>query len=884
MKKRLVRKIAMLMAFVLVLSVSMVQAFAVEYEGAGDLIRNHTFDNGTGLPWRVVVAYPATADYGITADGKYKITLTKIGSAGTGERWDVQFSHRGLTMQQGHTYTVQFTVAADRDCKIYPKIGDQGDPYDEYWNMDQQWHFLELKANTPQTITQTFTQTRGDKPNVEFAFHLAPDKGTAEANNPGSFMPLTFTFDDMYLKDPQFIGYPKVASEPTNVVRLNQEGFYPHSDKIATVLTSSTTPINWQLVNSDGKAVLSGKSIVKGADHASGDNVHYIDFSSYTIPGTGYKLVTDVPVVKTEAHPADNESMPFNIGNDIYSKMKYDSIKYYYLNRSGIPIIMPYADGQQWTRPAGHNPDILAPDPTKDYKANYTLDVTGGWYDAGDYGKYVVNGGISTWTLMNEYERALYTGDVTKAPFADNTMNIPESGNGFPDILDEARYNLKTLLNMQVPAGNELAGMVHYKANDERWLTTAIRPDEDSIQRWLQPPTTAATLNLAAIAAQSSRLWQRYDPAFARQCLSQAEIAWDAAVEHPGIYAPSEGSPASGAYGEYYVKDDFYWAACELYVTTGSQKYLDYIKSSPHYLQEPTELTGGEDMGLVGPTGCFDCANTAGMGTITLALVPNGLPAADIAKAQANIKAAADKFISIEHAQGYGVPIEEKNLTETLTGFPWGSNSFVVNNAIVMSYAYLFSKDPVTSILDNKYINGAIDAMDYILGRNPNVQSYVTGYGDNPLENPHHRFWAYQADNSLPHPPAGCMSGGPNSGLQDPWIKGLGWQPGEVAPEKCFTDNIESWSTNEIAINWNAPLAWMSAFLDEQGPIINSGCCNYGDINGDGAKDAIDFALLKKALLNGDTSIKNIDLNHDGSVDAMDLALYKSFLLGKVTF
>ncbi len=882
MKKRLVKKIAMLMAIVFVLSSYVVQASAGEYEGIGDLIRNHTFDNGVGFPWRVAETFPASANYDITAEGKFKITVSKIGSYATGQRWDVQFLHRGLTLQQGHTYTVMFTVTADRDCFIYPKIGDQGDPYEEYWNMDQQWNFLELKANTPKTVIQKFTQTRGDKSNVELAFQLAPDSYKAPSEYSGDFRPITFTFDDIYLKDPQFTGYLKTAPEPTNAVRLNQEGFYPNYAKIATVSTSLTTPINWQLVNSEGTVVMTGKSTVKGYDHASGNNVHIIDFSNYRTAGTGYKIVTDVPDANTSDHPTDNESMPFNIGNYIYSKMKYDSVKYFYHHRSGIPITMPYADGEQWTRPTGHYPDILAPDPTKDYIANYTLDVTGGWYDGGDFGKYVINGGISTWTLMNSYERALYFGDTSVAPFKDGSLNIPESGNGFPDILDEARYNLNALLNMQVPAGNTLAGMVHHKAGDVRWLELATRPDQDKMERYLQPPTTVATLNLAAIAAQGSRLWKQYDAAFAAKCLTAAETAWDAAVAHPSIYPPPSSALCGNSEAPYY-KDDFYWAACELYVTTGSQKYLDYIKSSPHYLQEPTELAGSE---YIGPTGCFDLDNTAGMGTITLALVPNLLPETDVAKAKANIMAAADKFISIEQAQGYGVPIEENLIPSpfdqpAVSGFPQGSNSFVVNNAIVMSYAYLFSG--YDSSGHKKYLNGALTAMDYILGRNPNVQSYVTGYGDNPLENPNHLFWAYQADNTFPHPPAGCMSGGPNSNLQDPLVKSLGWQPGNIPSEKCFVDNIESWSTNEISTNWNAPLAWMSAFLDEQAPVICGGG-TPGDINGDGQRDAIDYALIKKALLNGDTSIQNADLNNDGNVDAVDLALYKSFLLGKVNF
>ena len=115
---------------------------------------------------------------------------------------------------------------------------------------------------------------------------------------------------------------------------------------------------------------------------------------------------------------------------------------------------------------------------------------------------------------------------------------------------------------------------------------------------------------------------------------------------------------------------------------------------------------------------------------------------------------------------------------------------------------------------DVKYLNGVAEGMDYLLGRNPLDQSYVSGYGERPLENPHHRFWAYQANNKLPKVPPGVVSGGPNSGLEDPYVQAAGLQG--CAPQKCFIDNIEAWSVNEMAINWNAPLAWVAAFLDEK--------------------------------------------------------------------
>lgn len=845
-------------------------ANAAEKVSVGNLIRNNTFDNGVGLPWNQVETYPADADFDID-NGTYNVTIkTPDETKSKDTRWGVQFRHRGLTLEQGHTYEVSFTVKSTADCKVYPKIGQQGKEYKEYWNYNHRnWQPLDVKANQPVTVKETFTMTDPTENACEFAFHLAGDCLAAN-------LPYTVSFDNINLKDPQFPGYDKEPEEPTNAVRVNQVGYFTDLEKKATVVSSSTTPIAWRLLDSSNNVVKSGQTTVFGKDHASGDNVHTIDFSDFKTEGKGYKLAVD------SADVSPKESMKFDIGNGIYSKMKSDAIKYFYNNRSGIEIKGNYAGRADLARPAGHPSDVLGNAPNTWYKANYTLDVTGGWYDAGDHGKYVVNGGISTWTMMNQYERALQNKvDLKRAPFGDGTMNIPESGNGIPDILDESRWNLQTLLKMQVPEGNELAGMVHHKAHDERWTALGIRPDQDPQKRYLQPPSTAATLNLAAIAAQGSRLWKSYDSAFASKCLASAEKAWDAAVAHPDKLAPLTGAIGGGAYGDNKVDDEFYWAACELYATTGESKYLDYIKSSKYYLEMPTSLTGGEDNGITGP---FDWGNVQGLGTITLALVPNGLPKEDVDTAKKNIKAAADAFITNENKEGYGTPMTEGPYGSPLSdgsaqsgkGYPWGSNSLVVNEGIVMAYANDFSDKT-----DNKYINGAERSMDYILGCNPNVQSYVTGYGSNPLENPHHRFWAYQTDNTFPKAPAGAMAGGPNSGLEDPWVKGSGWKPGSRPAAKCFMDNIESWSTNEVTINWNAPFAWMSSYMDDNGG-QKGGNAVKGDVNNDGEVDSMDYIALQKYIMdpsNSNINTANADLNGDGKINTADLfALRKTII------
>jgi endoglucanase len=195
-------------------------------------------------------------------------------------------------------------------------------------------------------------------------------------------------------------------------------------------------------------------------------------------------------------------------------------------------------------------------------------------------------------------------------------------------------------------------------------------------------------------------------------------------------------------------------------------------------------------------------AETDALGTISLATA-SGVDAALQASARKRIEAAADEYLKVIALQGYRTPLKPNAEGKYI----WGSNSFVVNNLIVLALAADFTKQ-------QKYLDGVATGMDYLLGRNPLGQSYVTGYGEKPLENPHHRFWAHQANAKYPKAPPGVLSGGPNSTIDDPYSKAAGLKG--CAPQKCFVDHIEAYSVNEITINWNAPLAWVAAWLDEK--------------------------------------------------------------------
>jgi endoglucanase len=559
-------------------------------------------------------------------------------------------------------------------------------------------------------------------------------------------------------------------------VRVNQVGYLPAGPKNATVVSDDPAALPWQLKNAAGATVASGTSTPRGLDVSSGQRAHVVDFGGYTTPGTGYTLV-----VGGEA------SHPFTIGADVYDKLRQDSLKFYYPQRSGITISDALRPG--YGRPAGHlskkTGDISVP--CLKGTCDYRLNVKGGWYDAGDQGKYVVNGGISVYQLMNEFERTKTAPTADAAKLGDGTLAIPESGNGVPDILDEARWEMEFLLSMQVPAGKPLAGMVHHKIHDESWTALPTLPHQDTKQRVLYPPSTAATLNLAATAAQAARLFAPYDPAFAAKSLTAAKAAWAAAKAHPAIYASPDSGTGGGGYGDNDVSDEFYWAAAELYLTTGEQQYADFVHASPHHTGDIWRERG------------FSWDHVAQLGRLDLATVPNKLPDRDAIRQ--SVVQGAEKYLATLRAHPYGLPYAPADNV-----YDWGSNGLVLNNMVVMATAFDITGDA-------KYRDGVLQGMDYILGRNALNRSYVTGYGTVASHNQHSRWYAHQLDKRLPSPPTGTLAGGPNSGNEDDVAKA---KLKGCAPQFCYVDDVMAFASNELTINWNSPLAWISSFIADQ--------------------------------------------------------------------
>jgi endoglucanase len=737
---------------------------------AAEQVPDGTFDTSLGSWYAYGVASGPTLVSG---------ALCVDAQTGTVNPWDAAIGRNDIPAITGEGYQLSFRARASQSVVINANFQHASGAFEV------------VAGGTPAITTdwQTFTL------NGTAATGFADGQIVFQIGGKGAF---TICVDDVSLQGG--VSAPPYVPDTGPRVRVNQIGYLPFGTKRATIVTTATTALPWQLRDATGAVVRSGMTTPRGMDVTSGQTVHTVDFSSYTRSGAGLVLTAD----------GDN-SYPFEISARVYEQLRKDSKTFFYTNRSGIEILDSIAPG--YGRVAGHlgvppnrGDTAVSCQAPRDFMSFWTCDpsfvrdVTGGWYDAGDHGKYVVNGGISVALLMSEYERSLTARTADRGALGDGTLRIPESGNGVPDILDEARWELEWILRMQVPASTDpgiapYEGMAFMKVQDAEWTGLPLAPAADNKPRELHRPSTAATLNLAATAAQGARLFAAYDPAFSARLLAAAKTAYVAARRVPDLLAPdADGNSGGGAYSDGDVRDEFYWAAAELFLTTGDEAYRADLVASPLW-------TGG----LFSVEG-FSWNTPGALGQIDLATVPSHIPGRD--KLRASVLKAADAILAVQSRQPYGQPYAPASNLWT-----WGSNSQILNNLIVLGTAYDISGA-------SKYRSGVVEGVDYLFGRNALNRSYVTGYGTVTAQNQHTRMYAHQLDAALPHPPAGAIAGGPNSGIQDPFAQGklVG-----CAPQFCYIDDIQSYSTNEIAINWNAGLSWVASFVADLDDGANDG-------------------------------------------------------------
>lgn len=775
-----------------------------------NILSNSTFDANL-FPWITSQNWSGndSSHTPLVKAGEACFDVTTAGS----EPWFVLLRQDALSLKSGTTYNYEFDARATQDANVELNITRQVGGWTGIYTPSP---FSVTTA--AQTFTGSFTPLV-DYDDVEVDFRMGG----------GSLVPdgAEVCLDNIKIICPTSICPPDTADSLYTSVYLNQVGYLPLADKVATYElsdSSDNTPKTWRLLsgtqeavgNDTAQVVLTGQTQVfgSGVDVPSGKRLHTVDFSTVNSSADNYVLEV---VDGSDRHL----SHMFEIGSDLYQTLKYDALSFFYHARVGVPIDAAYV-GADLARGAGHvydnDLDTLACDTSRtDEPANFEcrtgIDASGGWYDAGDHGKYVVNAGISIWTLLNQYERSAYLG-ANAADIDDGTMQIPESSNGTSDLLDEARIGLEWVMKMQIPSGSVNAGMVHHKLHDDEWTSSTFSPADATPlinPRHIWAPSTAATLNFAALGAMCYRTYKDIDADFASMCLEKAKTAYTAAQNTPYLRSPLTDFSSDGG-GQYedlpgnrsaanssYVQDEYYWAATELYIANS-------IKGDDATAYQ-SDMEGGTAFHLALPTSdpqtSITWAHVSGLGTLSLATVGEHFsinPSWVNTVRQAVIQR-ADTYVVRANTSSFNIPFDA---SETY----WGSNSLILNNMLVMGLARDFS-----NCSDDSYLNAMQSGMNYLLGHNPMSKSYITGYGEDAVQNPHNRYWAHSKSSSRPFPPAGVIVGGPNEGFQDDEVAAQLLD--DCSPLTCWVDELEAFSSNEITINWNAPLAWGLAYLDE---------------------------------------------------------------------
>ena len=562
-------------------------------------------------------------------------------------------------------------------------------------------------------------------------------------------------------------------------VRVNQLGYLPQGPKRATWVTNEPLPTEFRVVAADGSVALRRHTEPwpNRPETSSGQSVHVLDFSDLTVAGTGYQLII-----------GDQRSHRFRIAEDLYDSLVCDALGLFYLLRSGCPIDEQRAPG--YGRPAGHSglppnqgdtavPAWQGPEAARLYPGwapTDRFDVSGGWYDAGDYGKYTVSGSIAVWQLLNIIDL------LRRVP---NRAVVSQ-----PALIEECRWQLDWLLRMQVPPDHALAGMAFHRVHGSEWSPMPGLPHEDPTLRVLHRPSTAATLHLAAVAAKAARLMSTTDVTYADRLLTAARTAHHAAQEYPDLIAPDdEGRFGGGPYGDPELADDFYWAAGELWLATGEDRFRREVLNSTQHTSDVFDARG------------FDFDRVAGPAQLDLALNGDGLP--DHEQVVNSVTQGALRMLKLQE-QPWGQPYTPQD------GWAWGSNGRILNNLVVLATAAQLTGD-------SSFYEAVVTGVDYIFGRNALGQSYVTGYGADVSEHIRTRQFGHDLNPSLPPPPPGALAGGANStetpGFpSDSRLRGL-------PPQCCYLDEPTSETTNDICIRWNAPLAYIATYLSLRDPI-----------------------------------------------------------------
>ena len=553
-------------------------------------------------------------------------------------------------------------------------------------------------------------------------------------------------------------------------IYVNQVGYLPKAQKIAV----STIGGSFQIVSDSNNLCLwQGSAFEVGKDDASGDEVWLIDFSALKEDGK-YHIINE----QGECSPS------FEIGSQVYQDLKHDLMKAFYFQRCGLTLTEEYAG--VYTHAACHTEKaILLEDYVNQASNPRSFDMSGGWHDAGDYGRYTTAGAVAVAHILYAYElfpQSLQT-----------PLQIPETDPIIPDILNECLYELKWLLKMQAPDGGVYHKLTTFSHAD------FIMPQDDHSQLLIYPVSSMAVADFVAVMALASRVYRHYAPYFSKKALLAAKKSWEWLNTHPyvGFHNP-EGSN-TGEYDDDCDLDERMWAAAELLRSddTDTESYRTKLLEYSLMFFNTMDKTSGAN--AFNPITDFGWTNVSGLAMLSVLFDENHRAGKAIETVYRKVLMKdGDTLLSIYKKSRYCLAM--------LPGdFCWGSNMVVCNRSILFIVYSLLAGESA----GGAFRRAALEQLHYLLGRNALGISYVTGHGKYAYRNPHNRP-TFADGIELPMP--GWVSGGPNKKPCDPAANSK--IPQGTPPMKCYVDDVDSYSTNEITIYWNSPAVFMMAYFD----------------------------------------------------------------------
>ncbi len=545
---------------------------------------------------------------------------------------------------------------------------------------------------------------------------------------------------------------------------INQVGFRPSDPKEFSLVGASG---NVEIQDASGKTVLTVTPGAASFWDASGQNVQLVDISKLTAEGK-YSIKVGGQTLRQD----------LVVKNNTFADVYKAAIKWFYYQRASMALESAYAG--KWARAAGHtNATVELHNSTG---ASGTINSSKGWYDAGDYGRYIVNSGITTYTLLSLYEHFPEFFKTAK-------WNIPADGT-LPDLLAEIKYNLDWMLTMQANDGS-----VYHKLTSLAFPGD-VMPAQDNAKLYVIGKSAEAALDFAGVMAVAARVYKPFDATYANKCLDAAKKAYSWGSSNMSYHFTANPSDvATGAYEGDNAADEKLFAGTELAITTGDNSYKQ--NGSSEYVSYWGDLSGVATYGKATHASVFGDAN----------------------EAKQKILGTADGFVN-RTKSGFGVVMAKDD-------FVWGSNAVASNQGVWLLHAYYLTGD-------EKYYTAALKVLDYLLGKNPLDMSFVTGYGTKSPKMPHHRP---STSDNVEDPIPGMLVGGPQPGGEDvgsaaEW-KCSDYRTGNAAT--AYTDQRCSYATNEVAINWNAPFAYLAGALEA----LNAGYAPSFAANGVARKSTV---------------------------------------------